>query len=79
MPLKVSKRDGQCDFLARMFKVKSLTFERSIVRFIRILADSMHKLWVTVIHERFSVTCMFEINKFLKHHLFCSYLVDDMF
>lgn len=41
MLLKVIRHGGQWEFLARMFKLESSTFERLIVGFIHIVADSM--------------------------------------
>ncbi len=46
MLLNVLKHGGTWDFLAQMFRYKSVEFQRLITRYMEIIVKEANKLWV---------------------------------
>lgn len=72
----VFKHGGQRNFLACMFKIRTLNLIAWLWRLIHILAENIYSSWVFAIAERYTIAHMFDMKNLSRHHSFYRYAVD---
>ena len=79
MLLATMRHGGQWDILGKMFKIKGPTFERTIVNFLRVIADKMFYQNVTGRSSVFPISKMTQDCRTFQTHQYARYATDGTF
>lgn len=79
MTLVTLKHAGSWDWLARMFKMKGATFERIIVKFIRMLAPKLYEIFVESAADGYTISKLASTGSTFANYPCARYAVDVTF
>lgn len=79
MLLTLCKHGGSWDFLGQMFKMQGQKFERMIKKFIDIIVDEAHNIWVKSVVKESNMKHLCDTNNIFEEHRYALEAIDVTF